>query len=407
MEQIKLVALREIKARFQQKSFIITTLVFSLLIIGAGVVFRTLDDNKVFQEKNELTVGVTQSMSPLSPELTKIPNKTVTIVDVPAEANPQQVAKEGIDGSELDFVLAGDIAKPQVWTNGEIPDYIISELKTVVNAANTQAFLTKYNIDPTEITNTINGADIVVTDVSKNNDDAPSFINGKADPSAYGTATTMLLFLLMAIMTGANMLSMGVVEEKSSRVVEVILSIVTPGKLLAGKVLGLGLVSLVQFISYILSSVIGIAIAKHLSLFSSLTNVSVIIISVVWMVIGYFLFGILYAAFASLVSRQEEIGGVIAPLTFSALIPFYLAIYLVPFQPEAVYTRWISYFPLFAPFMMPIRAAFGASWLEQLLSLVIALVCVPLLIILAGRIYKNSILRTGSKVKILTALRGQ
>jgi ABC-2 type transport system permease protein len=130
--------------------------------------------------------------------------------------------------------------------------------------------------------------------------------------------------------------------------------------------------------------------------------------AVLWFVV-FFLFGFvllasLFAATAALVSRQEDVGAVTAPVTYLVMIPYFAVIF---FNDNPVVLAVMSYVPFAAPVGMPMRLFLGsAEWWEPVVSLLVLLVTTAAVVVLGSRIYSNSLLRTGSRVKLREALKG-
>lgn len=226
-----------------------------------------------------------------------------------------------------------------------------------------------------------------------------------SDPIGYAVSIVSLILLSTAIMGGLTTISTGVVEEKASRVVEILLSSVRPRTLLLGKILGIGTFVLGQFAIFLVVAVIAANIA---GIWVEVGGGTPLLWTLIWTIVGFFIFAMVAGALASTVSRQEDLGAITAPLSFGALIPLYLALFLVPMMPDATITKVLSMVPFVSSFMMPVRASYGVtSTTEQLIALAIALVCFPLLAMLAGKIYENSILRTGKRISIAEALKSE
>jgi len=211
---------------------------------------------------------------------------------------------------------------------------------------------------------------------------------------------------------------LGVTEEKSSRVVEIILSTVRPATLLAGKVIGIGLVALTQL------GVVFLAIGGLLAVTGggtpdvgeatggafdiSLSDVPLgsIGMLLLWFVVGFSIYNVLYAAIGSLVSRVEDAQNANIPLSLLVVGSLVLSFATLndPDGPMAVVA---TYIPFSAPFAVPIRYALEAiAWWEVVASLAVSAVVFVLSVRAAGRIYEGAILRSGARVKIREAWRG-
>jgi ABC-2 type transport system permease protein len=127
---------------------------------------------------------------------------------------------------------------------------------------------------------------------------------------------------------------------------------------------------------------------------------------VVWYLLGFFLYASLYAAVGSTVSRQEELQSVVAPMIFLLLIPFVLTLNLLPSDPRNGVATVLSFIPFFSQTVMPARYALGvASLWEVLVAAGLAVVAIVVVVRIAGRIYQNSVLRTGARVSLREALK--
>jgi ABC-2 type transport system permease protein len=221
----------------------------------------------------------------------------------------------------------------------------------------------------------------------------------------YAVAMVALVLLLIVLITGCQMIAMGVVEEKSSRVVEILLATIKPTQLLAGKILGVGAYGLFQV------AVLGGAIVGSLIACGLVDQIDVplggpLALLLVWFLLGYTVFALLFGAVASLVSRQEDIGAVTTPLTFLVLGPYYVSMFLVPEQPDSNLVRILSEIPILSPFMMPMRDALGSvpAW-EMGLAILLTIATIPGLVWIAARIYRRGVLHMGTRMKIGDALK--
>ena len=235
----------------------------------------------------------------------------------------------------------------------------------------------------------------------------------QTNPLGFIVGMVAVMFGAIPIFMGMGALNSGVVEEKTSRVVEIILTTVKPRTLLLAKLLGIGSAMLVFIACYLAGIVAGAGLAGVLP---SMGNLAAAHLNpwtfapavLVWLAVGYFTFGGLSGALASTVSRQEDLGAVQTPVIFGAMIPMYVALYLVPYAPDTTVTHILSCCPFLSPFMMPMRMALGAVgvW-EQLLAFAVQIATICLLSLLAGKVYERSILHTGERLKLRQAFRGR
>ncbi len=221
----------------------------------------------------------------------------------------------------------------------------------------------------------------------------------EADPEseakeAVAFLTVVLLFI--SIQVAGAYIMMGVFEEKSTKVVELVLSSVRARDLLIGKIIGIGLLGILQ-----VAALAGSAIAAA-SIFGSSAlpalSVSLIGTGLIWFVLGYMLYGSVFAAGASLAPRQEDAQATLAPVTVVLMLSYFGAIFSAS-DPNSVVARIISWIPLTAPFAMPGRIAAGdALWWEIIGSMALTAIVAFLVLGLAERIYVRSIIHTDRKL---------
>jgi ABC-2 type transport system permease protein len=212
---------------------------------------------------------------------------------------------------------------------------------------------------------------------------------------------TGVLFFCIAIF-GAMVLN-GVLEEKASRVVEVLLARIPARALLAGKIAGIGLLGLAQIAVTALAALAAVTIAGSVEV--PAIRASVLAWAVAWFVLGYALYATVYGALGSLGSRAEDAQAVAGPVMVVLPVAYFASFFMIA-QPASTAARMISYFPLTAPMAMPGRIAMGAAaWWEPVLAAVLTIAAIIGLILLAGRIYTAAILHGGPRLSLRAAWR--
>jgi ABC-2 type transport system permease protein len=381
---VLLVARREFVTQVRSRSFVIglvVTLVFfgGMFLLGAYISGQTSGH----------TVGVAPQAAALQPALER------TAAQQGAELTVREVGedpgRDELRSGDLDALLIGTPGAHQLVGL----DSVDSELQALVGAAVEQdalaSALTGAGVDPAQVAErgTLATATLEPAD------------SGRGQRLAVAFVGTFLLFFSLS--GYGSLVATGVVEEKQSRVVELLLATITPWQLLAGKVLGLGAVGLLQLVILSGISAIGAGAAGLLALPAAAAGMFVMV--VVWYLLGFFLYASLYAAVGSTVSRQEELQSVVAPLIFLLLIPFVLTLNLLPNDPRNGLAAVLSFIPFFSQTVMPARYALGvASIWEVLVAAALALLAVAVVVRLAGRVYQNSVLRTGARVSLRDAL---
>lgn len=217
-------------------------------------------------------------------------------------------------------------------------------------------------------------------------------------------ATAMICALLVSLVYSASTLTSGVVEEKSSRIVEILLTKIGVGPLLAGKMIGIGLVTLVQLLIIGGAGVIGFTVVDGWSLIDVELGPSLLWF-LLWFLLGYMLFAALNTALASTVSRQEDLSSAVMPLSVLQMVLLVLSLYVLPTNQGNAWLEGLSYVPLFSSYLMPMRFALGdvSAW-EMAAAAGIAAVTIPVLFRLCTVLYRNNALRTGSRVPLHKSL---
>ncbi|MGN8049078.1 ABC transporter permease [Curtobacterium sp. 22159] len=228
------------------------------------------------------------------------------------------------------------------------------------------------------------------------------------DPDAIPGGLVYLVALAFGVVYFASAVTFGqsiaqsVVEEKSTRVVEILMAAIPARALLAGKVIGNSVMAFAQIVAVAIAAAVALAVTGQDNMFTVLGP------SMLWFVgffaIGFVLIAALFAAAAVLVSRQEDVGSVTTPVMMLVMIPYVLII--VAYDDPTI-LGVMSYVPFSAPIGMPMRIFLGtAEWWEPVLSLVVVAVSVVLVVLVGARVYENALLRTGGRVKLTEALRG-
>jgi ABC-2 type transport system permease protein len=195
----------------------------------------------------------------------------------------------------------------------------------------------------------------------------------------------------------------GVIEEKSSRIVEMLLSAIRPRQLLAGKIIGIGVLGLGQLLT-IAGFAIGLALATGVH-FAIGTAIWAALLVIGWFILGYAFYASLFAAAGSLVSRMEELQNVIVPINLTILVSFIISISSLQ-DPNSTIAVVASILPVSAALAMPVRIVLGVATGWQIaLSLTLLIGSAVALVPVGGRLYAGAVLRTGSRVKLRDAWR--
>jgi ABC-2 type transport system permease protein len=385
-----LVARREITTRLKSKAFRISTLVLLGLLVGLSVVLRFVGGSSAHP------VGFTSQNAALAAPFAALSSASGTQVQtstVPDRATGEQQVRAGT----LDALVVGAPGSVQIVVNKSLDEGLRTAFTALARqqALNTQ--IGRLGGDPAQVSAAVAAAGVTVAALEP----TPEL---DAQRITLGIVTGVLIYL--SLQAWGQFVAQGVVEEKSSRVVELLLSTVQPWQLMAGKVAGIGLVGLVQIVIVAAGGAIA-GLATGALTISASAAAGTVVWLVVWYLLGFFSYALVLAAASALVSRQEEIAGVVTPILMLLVVPYVLGVSILPAQPDSSLIEVLSLIPLFAPTLMPMRLAFGGvpGW-QAGLAVVLVMLLIPALVWLSGRIYRNAVLRTGARVRLRDALRG-
>ena len=383
---VRLVAAQELRERRRSKAFWVGTSVLLLGVVAAIVVPAMLGHHgpRTFQVG---TVGAPPGLasSVISDAAALGGRANVRAIGSIAEA------RSALGAQTLDLVVEG---KTAVLVRGQNTDPSAAGLAHLVaRDLAVQARLQAAGLPAGRIPGLVGAAPAPVRSL------IPVSPDNQASKAIVVLGTIILYFCLTAY---GGWVTSGVLEEKSSRVVEVILSAVRPRALVAGKVIGIGLLGLGQFAAVALAGTIAaISVGRHLPP-STPEAIGVIVL---WFLLGYAFYCSAFAAAGAASSRQEEAPTVAGPLTLVILLG-YVVSFSVLSNPDGVLARVTPFVPPLAPMVMPARMLLGHAqpW-ELPASAAVMLVATYGLVRLAGRAYSGNILRFGGRITLREVLR--
>jgi ABC-2 type transport system permease protein len=387
---IRLVAGRELRTRLMSKGFIWITIAFVAVIVLGGVLLKATTGQDTAQQ-----VAVTADAAAAAAQIEA--TGTGVGVDVETQEVADRSAGEAlVRAGDVDAVVVRTTPTLEVVVKQTLDDSLTSVFGSLAQQLALGSAVADLGGDPAQVAEQIATAEPTVTPLEPE----PELDGGQV---AAGVIVGILLFV--ALMNAGQLVAQGVVEEKTSRVVELLLATLRPWQLMAGKVLGIGGVGLAQLV-VVVGSAVAVALGFGILESTSLDIGSVAVWALVWFVVGFATYALVLAALAALVSRQEDIGSVTGPVLALMIVPYIIGISIAPYDPDNSIVVILSFVPFAAPFIMPIRQALGTAegW-EVALSLGLSLAVIPVLVWLAGRIYSNAVLYAGGRVKLKDALR--
>lgn len=416
------IARREYTVRVRTRSFAIGTL---LLVAGVALIaflplvvrqVDQVDATKIAVAADEpgLAEGAAASISALlnaSSAATGIPDPTAADFVVTAVDDVDAARAETADGSwsgllhvgrgatgELTFVLYTDDN-----TGGRTPT-LVRQAATAFAVADR---LDRLGIAAGDQATLFAPAQVEVRWPDPGKTEPTQDLQAGISQDMLGFGMTILIFMI--ILMYGNWVAMSVVEEKSSRVMEVILNAATPFQLLAGKVIGVGSVAFTQYVAVVAAGLLSLLLQDPVTSMvagdgaSSLTQgltPGLLLLFAAYGVLGFLLFASLFAAAGSLVSRTEDVNAVVMPLTLIATAGYLLGVYssMGLIDSDAGWVATLALVPLTSPFMMlgRVAAAQAAPW-EIVLSLALLVAAIVIAVWVAARIYAVGVLLYGSR----------
>ncbi|NIJ10356.1 ABC-2 type transport system permease protein [Saccharomonospora amisosensis] len=385
---VRLVAQRELNTRLRTRGFLIGTLVILAAIAG-----YLLLQISVFSGMSTTTVGLTGQATAIAQPLRQAADHIGMDVETRQIADRAE-GRAQVSAGELDALVSGSVADLRVLVKSDLDEQLRGLLDGISQQQVLQAKLLEAGMSPQQVLGEVGSTRVEVSSVER-----PDPERGQR----VVVAMVLMFLLYMGITTYGTMVAQGIVEEKSSRVVEILLSTVRPWHLLLGKVIGLGLVGLVQL------AVLGVAGLAMASVTGALTITGIatgtLLWGLLWYVLGFFLYATVFAGAGSLVSRQEDMQTVLMPITI-VLVGGFISGFTVIQQPDSTAATVLSLIPPLSPILMPSRIATGtASGVEIGLALLLTVATIAALTWLGGRVYRAAVLRTGARVRLKDALR--
>ncbi|MGM9800801.1 MAG: ABC transporter permease [Candidatus Limisoma sp.] len=410
--KIWLVVQREFATRARKKSFIIMTILMPFLM--AGLIFLPLLLSLI-KDSEQRTVAVIDNSGLYSSAI----KSNEQYLFVPTEEMTPDMRSDSTDVYAV-VNITGDLVehptKAAIYSRQEVP----SDLRDYVNSALTEAVrqekFRRYNIP--ELNN-------IIDDIQQTVDVATVRWTDEGEQESLTDVATLvgmiLTFLIyMFVLSYGAMVMQSVIEEKTNRIVEVMVSSIKPLQLLFGKIIGVGLVGLFQMLIWglLLSSIVGIITAVTgidvgadpaaaaaatddgaMELFNQLATLpiaEIVILFVLYFIGGYLLYASMLAAFGAAVNDQQDSGQFMMPVMLVMVFAFYAGFYGAQ-NPEGPLAFWTSFIPFTSSIVMMVRIPFGVPFYQIAISVATLYATVFAMLWVSAKIYRIGILIYGKK----------
>ncbi|SDY29393.1 ABC-2 type transport system permease protein [Evansella caseinilytica] len=383
--------------RIKSKAFVWSTLTMVLLIILLTNLPSIIDKFSGDEGDNPAVavVDMTESVGGIAEMLASTAEGMFHYESYPD--NQLDAALEAARKDEYDYVLAlsGDIENLQAAFYGSGTDFTVSmDVNHDVQRVKEALVTNELGFNEEELA-------VIYSPISFN--ELPLSENGEVQTEetyfqAYWMVYALVFIIYMVVLTFGSMIATEVATEKSSRVMELIVSSINPVTQMFGKIIGIGLAGMINLLAIAGAAIIGSYISGEefiKNIFSEMVDISLIVYALLLIILGYFVYGGVAAMLGALVSRAEEVNQAIQPLVFLAVIALFISVVGLN-TPDTIFIQVLSYVPFFTPQLLFLRIGMGTvpTW-EMIVIFAILIVSAILINLVAARIYKGGVLMYG------------
>jgi ABC-2 type transport system permease protein len=380
-----IVAAREVRERVRGRVFRVGTLLI-LAVVAAAIVIPTLTKSTPQPQR----VGVVGTLSAESRSTVAAAAKSVGTAVRFVDEPDAGVARAQLGAGTLDLAIVDGRA------------LVVNETISSTNTSTTAQFVTAA-AQALGVRNALAAAHLTPSQSAALAQAKPlpvHSLHAVPTKSKVDTTSVIGLILVFVMLTQYNTwILMGVMEEKSSRVIEVLLAAIRPIQLLSGKVLGIGLVAfgqatLIVSFALVLAAIVGSDLLRG-------SDPLVVVSILVWLVLGYSFYSWVYAAAGSMAERQDQVQSLALPLSLPIIFGYVVAITAATTASASPLVKVLGYLPPTAPFAMPVLVGLSAvTWWQFAASVAITIVSTVGVARLATSVYRRAILRTGRRVRL-------
>lgn len=419
--RISLIARREVQTRFKMKAYrwtLVIQVVVALLLGFAPIVMSYFTDDVI---SGGLVIVVDQADVNFADRLqANIPTEVAGLaqLDVTPFDGDAEAARTAVNDGDADVAVIvtddGNALSYQIITaDGGLLDVTTQRVQSGVYTTNVEITAERAGVPADQARALVSTSSVTVRDLGgETNDPAENFSGPMFAIVNVGLIVTYVMFLMYG-----TWIAQGVVEEKASRMMEIMVNAAPPRDLLVGKVVGVLVAGLCQLVPMMLAAGISFALQPTIADMLNINLVQAfdfdiaavsfkaITVFLVYFILGYFLFGALFAATGSMVSRQEEVNQAVGPVTILVVVGLFLA-YFVMAMPNHIVAKVLFLVPISSPYVALSRILMGdPSAGEIALSLGILAVTGVLAMMLAARIYRTGVLMYGQKPGLMSLFR--
>lgn len=403
MKNLKTVTAFTISEMVRRKSFIISTLVILIIIAlafnipnimkklgndGSGEKVLIIDPENLFEgmasNLNEAGLGYEFQTTTEELNLEEIKEKIKNDIDACIKFSKQE------NTVKMEYIVESAAVN-----YGEVPQTLVATFTNLYSNLQVK----KLNLSPEELSILEPEFDVTLTETDEN--------------AAKGNIFIMMMIsivLFYAVFFCAGQVSTAITIEKTSKIIETLVTSTDSKTIVLGKTLGIGIVGLIQVILMMIVAIISAKFCMDPEILSSIFDISTItptlfIITLIYFCLGYGLYSLFFALTGATVSKPEDVQSANGPVSFVAVIGFYLA-YFSMMNPSSSVNKLAGIVPISSPFCMPLRVMMGTATTGEVITSVLVLIATTALVaMLAIKVYSSTILNTGARLSLKDAIK--
>ena len=383
------------KDMVKRKSFIISTIIFLVMIVVGFNVPKILKaikgedtvDKLLIVDESNVFEGALESLKSLDT------GYEIEIANLKYDEVKEKIQNEEIESAIFVEKQEENIKIKYIIKDATMMEEVPEDIITTINTLYTNIQISKLGLTEEQLKS-----------ITPNFE----FSLEQTDEKANGNIFAMMLLsivLFYAIYFCAYQVSSSITTEKTSKIIETLVTSTSPKTIVLGKTIGIGIVGLLQMILLVGTALISAKVFLEPGMIEQVLDMSAItpylgIVTIIYFILGYFAYALLYALTGSTVSKPEDIQSANGPVAMLAVIGFYLS-YFTMMNPTSEMNIFASLFPISSPFCMPFRIMMGlAKPTDVLISIAILIVTILVIAKVTIKIYSNAILNYGTKMSL-------
>lgn len=383
------------KDMVKRKSFVISTIIFLVMIIVGFNVPKILKsirgedtvDKLLIVDESNVFEGALESLKKLDT------GYEIEIANLKYDEVKEKIQSEEIESAIFVEKQEENIKIKYIVKDATMMEEVPEDIISTINTLYTNMQISKLGLTEEQLKS-----------ITPNFE----FLLEQTDEKANGNVFAMMLLsivLFYAIYFCAYQVSSSITTEKTSKIIETLVTSTSPKTIVLGKTIGIGIVGLLQMILLVGTALISAKVFLEPGMIEQVLDMSAItpylgIVTIIYFILGYFAYALLYALTGSTVSKPEDIQSANGPVAMLAVIGFYLS-YFTMMNPTSEMNIFASLFPISSPFCMPFRIMMGlAKPTDVLISIAILIVTILVIAKVTIKIYSNAILNYGTKMSL-------